>query len=389
MKQRNPVFYMKGYFFFIYFGFGGLFPLLTVYLQDEVQLSGAQIGVITSIGPIVMILIQPLWGMLSDYTKRPKLLLTVASVGAGVSGFTYLFAQEYIYFVLTASLIALFQSALIPLSDSIAMNYTKREGGDYGKIRMWGAVGFAVAVWIMGNASDLIGLEVIFYGFAAVLFAGALFSRHMPNEAGSTVVDVRGGMKRLMKVRGFPLFLVITFLVYGPIMANNFYFGVLIQFAGGTLAGVGFAFLLAAGSEVPFMRWAGAWIQRRGILTILFAAAFVSGVRWIFYSFEPDPVWIYATTIMQGFSIGLFVPAALQYVTEIAPAEVKATAVSVYAAVGNGVGAFFFSMSAGLLIDLHSILAVYLFYGVMTLIGAFLLFVLASRQPHIVKKESG
>jgi MFS transporter, PPP family, 3-phenylpropionic acid transporter len=384
--QQRTFFNMKGYFFFIYFGLGGLFPLLTVYLQDDVGLSGAQIGVITSIGPVVMILIQPVWGMFSDYTKRPKLLLTVASVGAGLSGLTYVFAEEYFLFVTIAALLAVFQSAVIPLSDSIAMNYVRRHGGDYGKIRMWGAVGFAIAVWIMGNLSDIFGLQVIFYGFAIVLFISAFFSTGMPNETATAKVDLKGGMRRLIKVDGFILFLFITFLVYGPIMANNFYFGVLIQFVGGSLAGVGFAFLLAAGSEVPFMRWAGAWIYRRGILTILFAAALISGLRWIFYAAGPDPVWIYVTTIMQGFSIGLFVPAALQYVSEISPKEVRATAVSIYAAVGNGVGAFFFSMSAGLLIDWFSILAVYLFYGVCTLSGAFLLFVLVRKQPHIVRK---
>ncbi|PTL39790.1 MFS transporter [Alkalicoccus saliphilus] len=386
--QERAFFNMKGYFFFIYFGLGGLFPLLTVYLQDDVGLTGSQIGVITSIGPVVMILSQPLWGMLSDYTKKPKFLLVIASIGAGATGLTYITAQDYAIFVGIAATLAVFQSALIPLSDSIAMNYVKKHGGDYGKIRMWGAVGFAIAVWVMGNLSDWFGLQVIFYGFALVLLISAFFSAGMPNEAASVKVDVKGGMKRLVKVDGFLLFLLITFLVYGPIMANNFYFGLLIQFAGGSLAGVGFAFLLAAGSEVPFMRWAGAWIQSRGILFILFAAAFISGIRWIFYATNPDPIWIYITTIMQGFSIGLFVPAALQYVTDIAPGEVKATAVSIYAAVGNGLGAFFFSISAGLIIDWFSIPAVYFFYGIMTLIGAFLLFILARRQPHVVKKPS-
>ncbi|WP_026697477.1 MFS transporter [Alkalicoccus chagannorensis] len=374
---------MKAYFFFIYFGLGGLFPLLTVYLQD-IGLSGAQIGVITSIGPVTMILVQPLWGMLSDLTKRPRLLLMAASTGAAFSGLAYAGVTDYYVFVAVAVMLAVFQSAVIPLSDNLAMNYVKRKGGDYGRIRMWGAVGFAVAVWIMGNLSDLFGLQVIFYGFFLVFAVSALTAAGLPNENAAVRVDLRGGLGKLMRVPGFLLFLLITFLVYGPIMANNFYFGVMIQFAGGSLAGVGFAFLLAAGSEVPFMRWAGDWIHRRGVLWILTAAALVSGLRWLFYSFEPSPGWIYATTILQGFSIGLFVPAALQYVSDLAPPEVKATAVSVYAAVGNGVGAFFFSLSAGLILDFHSILGVYFFYGVMTLTGALLMLVLARRTKNAV-----
>ncbi|WP_280769978.1 MFS transporter [Salipaludibacillus daqingensis] len=371
-EQQRTFFNMKVFYFLAYFGFGGLFPLLTVYLQNDIQLSGSQIGMITSIGPIVMLLTQPVWGILSDYTKRPRMLLTFSVIGAGSMGFTYLFAEEYFVLVSIAAGLAVFQSAIIPLSDSMAMNYVFKNGGDYGNIRLWGAVGFALAVWFMGMLSDWMGLTVIFYAFAFVLFLSAIFSAGMPKESVMEKVDIRGGMKKLVKVPGFLVFLLVTFLVFGPIMANNFYFGLLIQFSGGSLAGVGFAFLLAAGSEVPFMRWAGDWIRKRGILVILFVAALASGIRWLFYFTGPTPEFIYMTTVIQGFSIGLFVPAALQYVTELAPKEVKATAVAIYSAVGNGLGAWFFSISAGVIMEWYSILSVYLFYGVLSLVGAFL-----------------
>ncbi|WP_416151549.1 MFS transporter [Salipaludibacillus sp. HK11] len=371
-EQKRTFFNMKVFYFLAYFSMGGLFPLLTVYFQNEVGLTGSQIGVITSIGPVVMLLTQPVWGILSDYTKRPRILLTIAVLGTGSVGFTYLFAEDYLILVAIAAGLAVFQSAIIPLSDSMAMNYVYKNGGDYGNIRMWGAVGFALAVWFMGMLSDWIGQSIIFYGFAIVLFISAFFSIGMPKESVSAKVDIRGGMKRLVKVPGFMLFLLITFLVFGPIMANNFYFGLLIQFSGGSLAGVGFAFLLAAGSEVPFMRWAGDWIRKRGILVILFLAAFASGLRWFFYFSGPTHEFIYITTVVQGFSIGLFVPAALQYIIDLAPKDVKATAVAIYSAVGNGLGAWFFSISAGMIMEWYSILHVYLFYGVLTSIGALL-----------------
>ncbi|GEL07667.1 MFS transporter [Salisediminibacterium halotolerans] len=378
MTERRMFFNMKLFFFFAYFGFGGLFPLLSVYLQEDIGLRGSQIGVITSIGPIVMILIQPLWGMASDVTKKPRILLTVSAVGAGLTGFSYLFAEQYALLVAIAAGVAVFQSAIIPLSDSMAMYYVQQKGGDYGSIRMWGAAGFALSVWLMGNLSDRFGLEVIFFGFAFVLFLSAWFASGMPGETSKQKVDLRGGLKKLVKIPQFNVFLLVTFLVFGPIMANNFYFGLFIQFAGGSLAGVGFAFLLAAGSEVPFMRLAGSWIRKRGILVILLAAASASGVRWLFYATGPEPTWIYWTTVIQGFSIGLFVPAALQYVADLAPRDVKATAVSIYSAVGNGLGAWFFSMTAGMIMEWFSILSVYLFYGVMTLTGAALTFGLLS-----------
>ncbi|MBM7096372.1 MFS transporter [Bacillus sp. H-16] len=375
---------MRMFYFLSFFAIGGLFPLLSVYLQNEVGLSGGQIGTIMSIGPITMLVAQPLWGMISDYTRSPRILLTIAAIGTGAIGLMYTTTEVYPVLVFIAAFLALFQSAIIPLSDSMVMNHVHKNGGDYGRIRMWGAAGFALSVWVMGNLSDWFGPSIIFYAFALILWISAYFALKMPKESALPRVELFSGLKSLIKVPRFVLFLVVTFLVFGPIMANNFYFGLLIQFAGGSLAGVGLAFLLAAGSEIPFMRWAGELIQRQGIMVILFVAALVSGLRWLFYFLGPSPEIIYMTTVIQGLSIGLFIPAALQYVRNLAPEEVKATAVSLYAAVGNGLGAFFFTFFAGLIIDWQDILYVYLFYGVLTLIGALLLLVIMRMEKKII-----
>ncbi|WP_236784803.1 MFS transporter [Alteribacter salitolerans] len=383
-KHKPVLFHMRMFYFLSFFAIGGLFPLLSVYLQNEVGLSGGQIGTIMSIGPITMLVAQPLWGMISDYTRSPRILLTIAAIGTGAIGLMYTTTEVYPVLVFIAAFLALFQSAIIPLSDSMVMNHVHKNGGDYGRIRMWGAAGFALSVWVMGNLSDWFGPSIIFYAFALILWISAYFALKMPKESALPRVELFSGLKSLIKVPRFVLFLVVTFLVFGPIMANNFYFGLLIQFAGGSLAGVGLAFLLAAGSEIPFMRWAGELIQRQGIMVILFVAALVSGLRWLFYFLGPSPEIIYMTTVIQGLSIGLFIPAALQYVRNLAPEEVKATAVSLYAAVGNGLGAFFFTFFAGLIIDWQDILYVYLFYGVLTLIGALLLLVIMRMEKKII-----
>lgn len=372
-SHKKIMFHMRAFYFFTFVAFGSLSPLLTVYLQNEVNLTGSQIGVIMSIGPIVMLISQPLWGMLSDYTRQPRKLLSISAVLTGLIGALYLFGNHYLYFIFIASILAIFQSAIVPLSDSIAVSYVRERKIDYGNIRLWGALGFAIAVWVMGSLSDRFGLTLIFYCYAIALILSGILAQGMPNESQQTKVEIKKGLKELIKIPRFLIFLLVTFLIYGPILANNFYFGIFIQFAGGSLAGVGFAFLLAAGSEVPFMRWAGTFIEKLGVVKVLFLASVISCLRWFFYATDPAPFLIYATTIAQGFSIGLFIPAALQYVSDIAPRHVRASAISIYSAVGNGLGAWFFTYIAGILIDFKNILFVYLFYGVMSLIGACLM----------------
>lgn len=365
-KQR---WIFSSFFFLVFFGYGGFFPLLSLYFRDEMGLTGTQIGTILSIGPIVMVFAQPIWGIICDYTQRSNEVLILAVAVTGTVCLGYLLLEQYVWLLLLAAALAAFQAAIVPISDSIAMNYVHRVGGDYGNIRLWGAVGFAVAAFIMGELSDRWGLIVIFFGFAGSLWLCALTGLALPKERVAFDLNLRAGLNQLLKLPRFGLFLLATFLVFGPVHANNVYFGLLVQDLGGTLAGVGLGFLLAAGSEAPFMKFAGKWIRQRGLLTVTIFAATVSGGRWLLYAIEPSLPVVYVSTVTQGLSVGLFIPAALEYIRSIVPKEVRATAISLYAASGVGLGNWFFALVGGVILDHYPIFALYMLFGIMTLVG--------------------
>ncbi|WP_339147322.1 MULTISPECIES: MFS transporter [unclassified Sutcliffiella] len=375
--------YFYSFYFLTFFSFGALFPLLTVYLKEDVGLSGSQIGMIMSISPVVMIFVQPLWGIFSDYTQKPKQILIWTLFLTAMTGIAFSFMGSYAALLTVAFLLAVTQSALVPISDSITLNYVQRVKGNYGSIRLWGAIGFAVAVLVAGWLSDFFSLKVIFYTFAVALMIGAVVTIFLPKESQTISVNVRDGIGTLMKMPKFVMFLVTTFLIFGPVFANNFYFGLFITDIGGTVTGVGIAFLLAAGSEAPFMRVAGKWIARFGLHTIMISAASIAMIRWVLYFFEPPLYVVYATTIAQGFSVGLFIPAALQFVRDIAPTSARATAVSLYTAVGNGLGSWFCTFFGGFIAEYYSVAHVYLFFGLLTMCG--LVFIMMINQAD--KKE--
>jgi PPP family 3-phenylpropionic acid transporter len=338
---------------------------------------------IMSISPVVMIFVQPLWGIFSDYTQKPKQILIWTLVFTAITGLAFSFIGSYAGLLTVAFLLAVTQSALVPISDSITLNYVQRVKGNYGSIRLWGAIGFAVAVLIAGWLSDFFSLKVIFYTFSTALLLGAVVTFFLPRESQTISVNVRDGIGTLMKMPKFVMFLVTTFLIFGPVFANNFYFGLFITDIGGTVTGVGIAFLLAAGSEAPFMRVAGKWISRFGLHAIMISAASIAMLRWVLYFFEPPLYVVYASTIAQGFSVGLFIPAALQFVRDIAPTSARATAVSLYTAVGNGLGSWFCTFLGGFIAEYYSVAHVYLFFGLLTMGG--LVFIMMIHQAY--KKE--
>ncbi|KHE69082.1 MFS transporter, partial [Halobacillus sp. BBL2006] len=225
-----------------------------------------------------------------------------------------------------------------------------------------------------------------FYFFSSGLLFCLVALLQFPKRADEVTVSFRTGLKVLLKQKPFLLFLVSNFLIFGPVLANNYYFGTFILSVGGTLSGVGIAFLLAAGSEAPFMKFAQQVINRLGGLSVIIISSCVSCGRWFLYFFEPSSEVVYATTIVQGVSVGLYIPAALILVRELAPDNVRATAVGLYSAVGNGLGNAFFTFIGGVLIDLWSVTGMYGFFSGMTLIGILLVLVV-SKWMNLSSKE--
>lgn len=379
--------FIQMFYFFTFFSFGALFPLLSVFLEEEKGLNHTQIGIVIAALPLVTIFIQPIWGMISDYTRRPKKLLMIAALAASILGWFYPVLQVFPVLLIGIISIAIFQSGIVPLSDSLSLNFVQKNGKEYGNIRLWGAVGFAVSVFILGRVTEATGsLDLIFYFFSSGLLLCLIALLQFPKRADEVSVSFRAGLKVLVRQKPFLLFLVSNFLIFGPVLANNYYFGTFILSVGGTLSGVGIAFLLAAGSEAPFMKFSQQVINRFGVLYVIMISAFVSCGRWFLYFFEPSSEVVYATTIVQGISVGLYIPAALILVRELAPDNVRATAVGLYSAVGNGLGNAFFTFIGGVLIDLWSVTGMYGFFSGMTFIGILLVMVV-SRWTNLSSKE--
>lgn len=363
----------KGFYLFSFFAVGSLTPLLSVYLSEVEKMNGYQIGTIMSAGPIAMMFMQPIWGMVCDWSGKPAKILSLTTLLAGVLALGYLFIHDYQWLVIIAIILAIFQSAIIPVSDGISLQYATRVKANYGNLRLFGSLGFALAVFIMGRLAETIGLSVIFYSFFITLVISAYLALRLPEEPQSLAKpNLIFGVKELLSIKRFLVFLAITFLIFGPNLANNVYYGLFIEDRGGTYTGIGIAFLLAVLSEIPFMRAAGSWVKKIGLLPIVLIAAFSSLLRWALYYFEPSLNLVYLTSVMQGLSIGLFIPAGLQYLRKIVPVHIIVTAITFYSAIGNGLGNWFSTFTAGIIMEQADIYTVYLFFGVLSLFGVIL-----------------
>ena len=96
-------------------------PIFAEYLKDH-SLSGIRIGIILSIPPFMMFLVQPFYGMLADRLGYKKCLL-LSSFLASVSYVFYLFeGVGFGYLFIVTVFMSLFYNTIQPLLDSLSLS---------------------------------------------------------------------------------------------------------------------------------------------------------------------------------------------------------------------------------------------------------------------------
>ncbi|GAX88810.1 MFS transporter [Effusibacillus lacus] len=385
--MRTITYRLGAFYFLLFFGFGAHLPLLSLYLKDF-GLTGMQIGTLLAAGPIVSILVQPFWGMVSDRFQAQKKILVLTLTLAAVSGLLFTVADTFRAFLILYVFLVLFQSAIVPIIDAVTLSHVQKVKGDYGSVRLYGALGFAIAVWVAGHLSEAVGLQSIFYLYGGAFLICVGIAITLPHQGLPLSTSIWSGLGKLLRIPQYIVFLVAAFLIFGPINANNSYFSLFYTAIGGAVAGVGTAFLLFAGSEAPIMRVAGRFAKRYGMLSLIVLSGTVSAIRWYYYASQPSPRMVIALFLLQGISVGLFLPIAASYIRENTPIEVQVTAQAIYAAFANGLGTMVASYAAGWLLDHFGIFSTYRYFAFSSLIGAILLVLLAVRQKNVSIKRN-
>ncbi len=139
-------------FYVLYFGAVGVtLPFLPAYLKS-LSLSGAQVGVLLALSPLMSLVAPPIWGHLADRSGRPDRVLTVVTLGAAVGFAPLLVADRFALLVACLVGYAFFNSAVTSLIDSLSIQRVALQGGSFAYLRVFGSLGFVLSSSAFGFA---------------------------------------------------------------------------------------------------------------------------------------------------------------------------------------------------------------------------------------------
>ncbi|MBS0510735.1 MAG: MFS transporter [Proteobacteria bacterium] len=335
-------------YYFAYFAFVGAFsPYFTLYLQS-LSLSAADIAILMSLMQVMRVLAPGLWGWMAE-RFGVRLPIVRASALLSLAGFSLFFYLDSFAGLFAAmALMSFFWSAALPLMESVTFAHLGADAHRYGSIRVWGSVGFVVAVLVLGYALDRLPVATLLWVIATVLLGILGCAVAVPDVGGAgehrESVSLRATLAR-SEVRAL---LGACFLMAAAHGALNVFYSIYLVEHGYGKAVVGWMWTLGVLAEIAvFMlmpRIARRWTMR-GILLFSFAAAVLRFVL-IGWGVGSMPVLVFAQ-LLHGITFGAYHAAAIAMVNQWFPGRLQSHGQALYGSLSFGAGGMVGGLASG------------------------------------------
>ncbi len=344
--------------------------------------SKIQIGMLYSIGPMIGIVANLFWGILSDKFQTVKKILIAMMIGQLCTAF---FAFQTDWFALLYLLMAAFFFFFQPvasLNDSQLMLSVSRSGKSFASYRVWGSIGFALSACCFGWLFSKTGSGWTPAVCLSLIVLSLLIAFRLK--------DVRGGHKKvelggIVKIIGSRKFLWFLFLIMVMSMANRINDGFLALFLrklGASDTIVGYSWTMAAISEIPVFFLLSKYGHRYKELALLTVAGFVFTLRFLLMSIVQDPIWVVFIQMMHSLSFGIFLFTAIRYISQVIPDEYRSSGQAIFAVVYSSLAGLASGTLGGWLFDVWGSGVLYLCAALMAFLSA-----IGFLATHLLQKD--
>ena len=323
--------------YFLYFGVLGIFlPYFNLYCY-HIGFSGFQIGTLSALRSIALVLFPLVWGALADRLNKRKPIYILCIVISTVIWSLFLFTVEFWPMLLITIFYGMFYAPIISFLEAFTMDVLGKEKKSYGRIRAWGSISFITMVLVLGKVIDIYSVEVI----VILILAGSIMltigSTRVPAIQPPKKDRLAPGARSLLRRRVI-VFLFCAFLMLVSHGAYYGFFSIHLTNLGFDGTFIGICWALASTAEILVMVRSEKLFNRFSIENVLTFSFVIAAIRWLILFFASSPAVILASQILHAVTYGAFHMASILYIDRLAPQQAKTTGQAVNNAVTYGLG---------------------------------------------------
>ncbi|MDD5675611.1 MAG: MFS transporter, partial [Chitinivibrionales bacterium] len=368
----NPLLYFRLSVMFLlgYTIWGALAGILPIYLsstpaQGGLGFNAGQVGMILGMGASVGAITAPfIAGQLADRYFRTERFLAVCFLLAGIMKWLVATQHSYSMWLLLSAGFSVVFLPTISLANSLAFRHLKDAVGTFGYIRVWGVVGYVVALWgipilffitnrhlswippfIVGdqvpNATAMMAKGIKFSAVISFIMSAYCLTlpKTPPKREGTDVLAFREAFA-MFKSKSYTVLIITSVPI--SILASIFWMktGPFFEFLGMPIKNISPALSVANITEVFMFIIMGFMLKYVGIRGWIMIGCLGLGARFLMFAlYHHLPIWaLVASESFHGLWGTAFFGAAYIYVDKLAPPDARASAQTVFSILMLGLG---------------------------------------------------
>jgi PPP family 3-phenylpropionic acid transporter len=328
----------------VYFGYFFFLGISTPFENSWLTARGfgEHAGLLIGASLIAKTIGQPMLSYLADLMGR-RLMLIIAAIASAAGTLALVFA--YNYFVVLALLLfsGFFIGPILALTDALALS---SEQLNYGHVRLWGSLGFAVAVVAGGWLIDQLGVPLVIWLEVAGLGVLLVITFGLPRRAHQRD-DMRTSGARAAANKLLGKFLVapttwIFMLSVATLNASHAYYysfsvKLWVQYSHLSNFQTSVLWFVGVVAEVLLLWIVGDKVPLRRAKQLLIFASVGGVLRWATMALSPSFVASFPLQCLHACTYAAMHLGAMLVLRRAVPPAIATTVMGIYAALVNGV----------------------------------------------------
>lgn len=333
-----PYWRLSGFYFFYFATLGVLVPYWGLYLQS-VGFTPVDIGNLIAILMFSRIVAPMVWGWIADHRESRMAVVRLASF-LTIAAFSGAFFGSTFWWLAAVMLVfSFFWHASLPLLEVFVMRHTASRPGAYGRVRLWGSIGFIVAVTALGPVIDAHGPWWALPALLTMMLGIGLFSLMLPESEMRGSVEHAGPFRQALlrpEVFAFLLACLLMQISHGPYYT---FYSIYLEGFGYSKTLIGLLWAFAVLCEIGVFLVMQRLLARVALRAVLVASFFLAAVRWLLIGHYPESlaVLVLAQTLHAA-TFGSFHATAMQLVHRIFTGKHQHRGQAIYGSLSFGIG---------------------------------------------------
>jgi PPP family 3-phenylpropionic acid transporter len=370
--QSLPYWRLSGYYFF-YFAFIGAFsPYFGLYLQS-LSFSAWDIGLLMSQMQLMRLFGPYLWGALADRLARRVPIICLAGLISLIGFSSFFFVRSFEAFLVAMALLSFFWSAALPLAETVTFDHLRAEPARYSRIRLWGSVGFIVAVMGTGALLDHLPLPALLWVIVGTLLGILLFALVVPEAPTHVHVASHLPVREILRQPRVKALFASCFAMSAAHGALYIFYSIYLADHGYSKSLVGGLWSLGVLAEIGVFLYMPRLMRRFGLRSILLATFTAAVLRFLMIAWGVESLTVIVIAqLLHGLTFGAYHAASITAVNCWFPGRSQARGQALYSSLSFGAGGLLGGLISGWTWDALGASLTFTLSAVFALLGLFL-----------------